>query len=222
MFIQKIGNMSAADNEMTVFIKFVNMARRLIGKLKCVTILIRPDHEKRPNNFLSLLNTWPTWIVTRALNIVARLHRKRPVQAKSFRKLDGPLLLEIRWPIRRCKLQREIDQGSKKAVVRANTEEQNSLIHLQSKTVRRTHKDLFGAESCAARRDWLMRNVCTRKKSFLTWDYKTNSTIILFWLLRSCWNHSSTRRDSITTWNCAHDSKRWGNCWCTREFFFQL
>ena len=217
MFIQEFENMSAADNEMTVFIRFVNLASWLVGKLKCVTTLIRPDHEKRPNNFLSLLNTRPTWIVIRALNIVVRLHRKRTVQAKSFQKLDGPLLLEIdaSYKGRLTMVQ--------KAVVKAKNGDQVSLIHLQSKTVRRTHKDLFGAESCAAMRDWLMRNVCTRKLSFLTWDYKTSSTIILFWLLRSHWNHwNHWSRDSITTWNCAHDSKRWGNRWCTRDFFFRF
>ena len=84
MFIQEFDNMPAADNEMANGDGMVAMAKSLFGKLQSMETLFRPDLSKRLNDALSLLNTRLTWGVTRALNNVVRLCKRRPIQSMKF------------------------------------------------------------------------------------------------------------------------------------------
>ena len=95
MLIQELGNMPAVDNEMAIEDGMVAMARSLNGKLQWMTTLLRANLSKKLNDALSLLNTRTTWGVVRALSIVVRLYKRRPIPAMKFRKLIGILQMEF-------------------------------------------------------------------------------------------------------------------------------
>ena len=86
MSIQKVGNMPAADNKMSIGVGLVGMAGIMIGKLQWMTTLVRPDLSKGLNDALSLSNTAPTWGrgLSRAFKKVVRLYKRRPIQAMKF------------------------------------------------------------------------------------------------------------------------------------------